>query len=204
MSVTIYGIAASRTMRPLWAALELGIDFEHVPVATGPVGSRKPEFQSLNPNGKIPALKDGDLVLFESMAIDWYLVRRYDNGKGLAPRDLREEALALQWTLWAVTEVEKPVLDWAFNAFVWPEEKRDPKIAEASMAAMQAPLQVLEAALAGRQWLVGERFTIADLNVAATLYRLLKADLPHVPNVQNWLHRCLERPAALAMRKMRE
>ncbi|MGE0151469.1 MAG: glutathione S-transferase family protein [Reyranellaceae bacterium] len=204
MSVTIYGIAASRTMRPLWAALELGIDFEHVPTGVGPAGSRKPEFQSVNPNGKVPALKDGDLALFESMAIDWYLVRKYDNGKGLAPRDLEEEALALQWTLWAMTEVEKPVIDWAFNAFVWPAEKRDPKIAEACMAAIQAPLKVLDAALAGKNFLIGERFTVADLNVAATLYRLLKADLGHVPNVQSWLHRCFERPAALAMRKMRE
>lgn len=204
MSVTIYGIAASRTMRPLWAALELGIAFEHVPVATGPDGSRRPEFQPVNPNGKVPALKDGDFLLFESMAIDWYLVRKYDEGRGLAPRSVPEEALALQWTLWAVTEMERPVIDWAFNAFVWPQEKRDPKIADACMAAIQAPLKVLDAALAGRQWLVGERFTVADLNVAATLYRLLQADLAHVPHVREWLHRCLTRPAALAMRKMRE
>lgn len=204
MSVTIYGVAASRTMRPLWAALELGIDFKHEPVGFGETGCRNPEFRAVNPNGKIPALQDGDFLLFESMAIDWYLVRKYDNGKGLAPRDLEEEARALQWTLWAITEVEKPVIDWAFNAFVWPQEKRDPKIAEACMAAIQAPLKVLDTALAGKQWLVGGRFTIADLNVAATLYRLLQADLAHVPNVQSWLQRCLTRPAALAMRKMRE
>jgi glutathione S-transferase len=204
MTTTIYGVAASRTMRPLWAALELGIDFEHVATPFGEEGSRKPEFLSVNPNGKVPALKDGDFQLFESMAIDWYLVRKYDNGKGLAPRDVKEEALTLQWTLWALTELERPVLDWAFNAIVWPEGKRDPKIAEAAMASIQAPLKILDRALAGKQYLVGERFTLADLNVAAVMYRLLQADLSHVPNVQSWLHRCLERPAALAMRKMRE
>lgn len=204
MSVTIYGIAASRTMRPLWAALELGIDFKHEPVAFGEAGSRKAEFLALNPNGKIPALKDGDLVLFESMAIDWYLARKYDNGKGLAPRTLEEEAAILQWTFWAMTEVEKQIIEWAFNAFVWPAEKRSPKVAEAAMASIQAPLKVLDQALAGKEWLVGGRFTLADLNVAAVMYRLLQADLSHVPNVQIWLRRCLERPAALAMRKMRE
>jgi glutathione S-transferase len=204
MSVTIYGVAASRTMRPLWMALELGIDFEHVPTAFGEAGSRKPEFMSVNPNGRIPALRDGDFRLFESMAIDWYLAHKFDNGKGLAPRDLKEEALTLQWTLWAVTEVEKQVIEWAFNAFVWPAEKRDAKVAEACMASIQAPLKVLDQALAGKQWLVGDRFTVADLNVAATLYRLLTIDLAHVPNVKSWLHRCFERPAALAMRKMRE
>jgi len=204
MTVTIYGIAASRTMRPLWMALELGIDFKHEPVAFGEAGSRKPEFMSINPNGKIPALKDGDFQMFESMAIDWYLARKFDNGKGLAPRDVKEEALTLQWTLWAMTELERPVLDWAFNAIVWPAEKRDAKVAEAAMASIQAPLKVLDQALAGKQWLVGNRFTVADLNVAAVLYRLLNVDLGHVPNVQSWLHRCFERPAALAMRKMRE
>jgi glutathione S-transferase len=204
MSVTIYGIAASRTMRPLWMALELGIDFEHVPTPSGEAGSRKPEFKSVNPNGKIPALRDGDFLLFESMAIDWYLVRKYDNGKGLAPRAVEEEALILQWTFWAMSELEKQIIEWAFNAFVWPAEKRSAKVAEAAMASIQAPLKVLDQALAGKQWLVGERFTLADLNVAAVCYRLLQADLGHVPNVQSWLRRCLERPAALAMRKMRE
>jgi glutathione S-transferase len=204
MSVTIYGVAASRTMRPLWAALELGIDFKHEPVAFGEAGSRKPEFRSVNPNGKIPALRDGDLLLFESMAIDWYLVRKYDDGKGLAPRTPEEEALILQWTFWSMSELEKQIIEWAFNAFVWPAEKRSPKVAEAAMASIQAPLQVLDQALAGKDWLVGERFTLADLNVAAVCYRLLQADLSHVPRVQEWLRRCLERPAALAMRKMRE
>jgi glutathione S-transferase len=204
MSVTIYGVAASRTMRPLWAALELGIDFKHEPVAFGEAGSRKPEFRSVNPNGKIPALRDGDLLLFESMAIDWYLVRKFDNGKGLAPRTPEEEALILQWTFWSVSELEKQIIEWAFNAFVWPAEKRNAKVAEAAMASIQAPLQVLDRALDGKDWLVGERFTLADLNVAAVCYRLLQADLSHVPKVQEWLRRCLERPAALAMRKMRE
>ena len=83
-------------------------------------------------------------------------------------------------------------------------EKRDAKVAEACMESIQAPLKVLDQALAGKQFLVGDRFTVADLNVAATLYRLLTVDLAHVPNVKTWLHRCFERPAALAMRKMRE
>lgn len=204
MTVTIYGIAASRTMRPLWAALELGIDFKHEPVAFGETGSRKPDFLAINPNGKIPALKDGELVVFESMAIDWYLARKYDNGKGLAPRTAEEEAMILQWTFWAMTEVEKQIIEWAFNAFVWPAEKRSAKVADAAMTSIQAPLKVLDRGLAGKEWLVGERFTLADLNVAAVMYRLLQADLSHVPNVQAWLRRCLERPAALAMRKMRE
>jgi len=204
MTVTIYGIAASRTMRPLWAALELGIEFKHEPVAFGEAGSHKSEFRSINPNGKIPALRDGELVLFESMAIDWYLARKFDNGKGLAPRDLKEEALIQQWSFWVMTELEKPVIEWALNAFVWPEGKRDAKVAETVMAAMQAPLKVLDQALAGKRHLVGDRFTLADLNVAAVMYRLLQADLAHLPNLRGWLHDCFERPAALAMRKMRE
>ena len=69
MSLTIYGIAASRAVRPLWAAAELGLSFEHVETPYQGGATRTPEFLALNPNGRIPTLVDGDLVLFEAAAM---------------------------------------------------------------------------------------------------------------------------------------
>lgn len=204
MSVKIYGIAASRAFRPIWMAQELGIAHEIVPVDRSAGANRTPEFLKINPNGAIPALIDGDFVLWESMAIDFYLAKKYDNGKGLAPRTPEEEALALQWTLFAVNTLEQPVIDWALNAFVLAADKRDAKVADAAVAKMQAPLQVLDGALKGKQWLIGDRFTVADLNVAAATYRLLQMELTKFPAVDAWLDRCFNRPAALAARKLRE
>jgi glutathione S-transferase len=202
--VKIYGVPPTRTFRPIWVAHELGIEHEIVSIDRSTGQNRTPEFLKLNPNGAIPVLVDGDFVLWESMAIDFYLAKKYDNGKGLAPRDLKEEALALQWTLFAVNTLEQPVIDWALNAFVLPQDKRDAKVADAAAAKMQAPLKVLDGALQGKQWLVGNRFTVADLNVAAAAYRLLQMDLAKFPAVDAWLDRCFTRPAALSARKLRE
>ena len=94
MGLTIYGIAASRAVRPLWAATELGLAFEHVPTPYQKGGTRTPEFLALNPNGHIPVLVDrrpeGEVVLWESMACTLYLARHH--GKGMAatwPRPIR-------------------------------------------------------------------------------------------------------------------
>jgi len=204
MTVKIYGVPATRTFRPIWMAHELGIAHEIVPIDRAAGANRTPEFLKLNPNGAMPVVVDGDFVLWESMAIDFYLVKKYDAGKGIAPRSLEEEALALQWTLFAVNTLEQPAIDWALNAFVLPADKRDAKVAEAASAKMQAPLKVLDGALQGKQFLVGDRFTVADLNVAAAIYRLLQMDLAKYPAVDAWLDRCYSRPAALSARKLRE
>lgn len=204
MTVTIYGVPASRAFRPIWMAHELGLAYDNVPIAFSGGANKTPDYLAINPAGKVPSLRDGDFVLWESMAIDFYLARKYDNGIGIAPRGLEEEALALQWTLFATNHLEQPVIDWAFNAMVLPPAKRDAQVAAAAVEKMQAPLKVLDGALGGRQWLVGDRFTVADLNVAAALYRLLWMELPQVPAVDAWLDRCLTRPAALAARKLRE
>ena len=79
----LYGISRSRAMRPLWMLEELGLPYEQVKVCFAG-DTRKPEFLRINPNGHIPVLQDGDLVLWESMAINLYLARRYD--KGLWPK----------------------------------------------------------------------------------------------------------------------
>jgi glutathione S-transferase len=117
---------------------------------------------------------------------------------------VEEEALVLQSTLFATNHLEQAVIDWALNDFVLPPDKRDAKVAAAAAEKLQAPLKLLNDTLAQRPWLLGDRFTVADLNVAAALYRLLQMDLAHLPVLDAWLDRCLTRPAALAARKLRE
>src|SRR5438067_12198896 len=86
----IYGIAASRAFRTLWMALELGLDYEQVQVGFGEDGVKSAAFLAINPNGRVPAIKDGDFVLWESMAINLYLAKKH--GHGLYPGDLQGEA----------------------------------------------------------------------------------------------------------------
>src|SRR6187401_142709 len=104
----VYGTPMSRAARTLWMCRELGLDFENVPVHFADGSSKTPEYLAINPNGRIPAIQDGDFTLYESMAINLYLARRHPGP--LMPTTLEDEALAWQWSFWVMTEVEKPLV----------------------------------------------------------------------------------------------
>jgi len=191
--LTIYGVAPSRAARVLWLANELGLDYEHVP--TGMAESKTPEYLAINPNGKIPTIRDGDVTLWESMAINLYLAQKH--GGPLAPASAVEAGLAYQWSFWVITEVEGHLLAALMHTVLLPEDQRRADKAEAAMAALAEPLAVLEQSLAGRDWLIADRFTVADLNVAAVLAwgKILRFDFAAYPQVKTWLEHCLGRPA---------
>src|SRR5437660_5732496 len=198
----IYGIARTRAFRALWIAEELGLDYEHVRLEIGTAGARQPAYLALNPNGRLPAIDDDGFVLWESLAITLYLAKKHDLGR-LYPATPEGEARTWQWTLWAANEVERAVNIWSLHALRLPPAERDAaKLADA-LAVLAPPFRVLDATLADRAHLLGADFTIADLNVAAVISRAREMDLSATPHLSAWLARCLERPAALAARKLR-
>lgn len=201
MSLTIYGMPASRTFRVLWAAEETGLPYTNVPLSfLGPEIKEAP-YLAINPNGTIPALTDDGFSLFESLAINLYLARKA--GK-LLPTDLEGEAKVLQWTLWAATEAEPLIGAWSYHTIFLSPEQRRPEIAADAAAKLPRRLAVLEGALAERDYLLGGEFTIADLNVAAVLFRAPLFGLDAYPRVKAWHARCLARPAAVAAIALRE
>jgi len=172
--LTIYGVYRSRASRNIWLANELGLAFRHVPViqvyrlsdpsASGaPLHTRSPEFLKVNPNGHIPSIDDDGLVLHESLAINLYLTRKA--GGPLAAANVKEEGQMAMWSLWAVTEVEGRALAVMQNRVAKLAAESDARLADAMVAELRAPFAVLDAAL-GDGYLVGKRFTVADVNVA--------------------------------------
>jgi glutathione S-transferase len=199
MTLRIYGIAASRAIRNLWMAEELGLAYEHVPIhfrddPDGPLGKNDPAFRRANPLGRVPAIDDDGFALSESMAINLYLARKH--GGGLWPATVEGEGLAYQWSFFAITEIEGPLGEWATHSFVFPEDKRDPAKASAALEKLQKPMAVVDAALARSRYLTGEAFTVADLNLAAAMFRARRMDHPARPNLARWLAECFARPAA--------
>ncbi len=192
--IKLYGTSMSRAGRCLWALEELGLKFEHVPV--GFSETRKPEYLKINPNGHIPALDDGGTVLWESMAINLYLVEKYGKPP-LWPATVEGHAAAYQWSFWGMTEVEPLLITMLMNRMMLPKEQRNEQAAVTAAEALKAPLAVLDAHLKGRDYVLGHDFTVADLNVASimTLVPMLRIDLSAVPAAQAWLTRCLGRPA---------
>jgi glutathione S-transferase len=202
-ALRIYGIARTRAFRALWIADELGLDYEHVPVEIGQAGARQPDYLAINPNGRLPAIDDGGFVLWESLAITLYLAKKHSTGR-LYPATLEGEAKAWQWSLWAVQEVDRGCNIWSLHAVRLPPAERDPQRVAEALKVLEGPFRVLDGALADRPYLLGDDFTVADLNVAAVVSRAIDMDLSATPRLGAWLRRCLDRPAALKPRRMRQ
>lgn len=202
MAITLYGIAQSRAFRTLWMLEELGLPYEHVQIGFEDRKVVDPRLHAVNPNRKVPVLDDDGTILFESLAINLYLAEKH--GGPLKWSNAIEAGRCYQWTLWAATEIEPPSQAWGSARFSAPE-LRDPETIATAAAGMHGALSVLDGALTGRYFLAAERFTVADLNVASVLYRLIFfEDLHRYSQVKAWMDRCWDRPAAKRCRKMRE
>ncbi|HEY3912452.1 MAG TPA: glutathione S-transferase family protein [Stellaceae bacterium] len=204
MALRIYGVARSRAFRTLWMAGELGLDYQHIKLDFADGSTRRPDYLAINPNGHVPAIDDDGFRLWESMAINPYLAKKHGSGAGgLYPHGLEGEARAWQWSFWGMTEIERPALAALLNR-IGPEDQRDAAAADAGERALAAPLKVLDAAVAATPYLLGDRFTVADLNVAAILAwaRQARVSFAAVPHAEAWLKRCHDRPAAQAARQL--
>ena len=198
--IKIFGSTRSRASRCIWAAEEAGIAYELVAVPE----TRAPDYLKINPNGHVPTMQDGDVTLVESLAINLYLAKKH--GGPLAPANVAEDGAMSMWSLWAATEVEPHAINVLYHRVVNREGPMDPKIANAAVEALKAPFAVLDRTLAKNGWLVGGRFTVADIN-AAEIVRYAQA-APELfdasPKVRAWLAACQARPAFRKMWETRE
>jgi glutathione S-transferase len=200
--IRVYGSPITRAQRTMWMLEELELPYEQIPAGVpsklGELASRE-EIVALNPSGKVPVLVDGDLVLTESYAINLYLAKHYESA--LTPRNETEWAKVWQWTLWMATEIENDlqrVLVPRRSGFLDQLSEAQRKEDELLMWGLRDRLKTLDRAVASADWLVGGRFTVADLNVASMLALAEPSgvDLGKTPSARAWLARCLARPAA--------
>jgi glutathione S-transferase len=213
--LTIYGVYRSRASRNYWMAEELGIDFKSVPVVQArrldnplakdaPINTLSPEFVAINPMGLIPAIRDGDFAMHESLAINLYLARKH--GGPLGGRTVEEDGALVMWTTFAATTLEPHTIKVVQTYDNGEEGSEAGKAAIAvPCRSLKRPLDVLDAHLDGRDFLVGDRFTVADLNLAEVLRyaQTEKALFDRRPNLKAWIERCQSRPAYKAMQATR-
>lgn len=197
MTIKIYGNIRSRANRCLWLLEEIGAEYENIAFEFGSGENKSPEYLKLNPSGKVPTMVDDGLVLFESIAINLYLAKTYGKDP-IWLSDPKQQALILQWSFWAVAELEPSVVTMAVEKVFKPEPARDLAKANDAEEIVKQSLPVLEQALKnGQGVLVGDRFSVADLNVAAVLtgLKLCQFDFGSWPETQAWLDAALSRPA---------
>jgi glutathione S-transferase len=191
----LFGNPRSRAMRCLWMLEEIGRPYQLIEKSTRADDLQSAEYRQLNPNARIPTLVDGDLVLWESMAINLYLAQKYEGPMHCAsPEGL---GLAAQWSFWAMLEMEALLLDLLQHRAMLPEFARDASYAERDELLLKKPLGVLNDAFARRDYLAGNSFTVADLNVAGILVwgKMGRLNLSDHAAVTRWFGACLARPA---------
>ena len=194
--ITLYGIEWSRAKYVLFTLAELGLDFQHVRINPFEEEKHTPEYLQLNPLAQVPTLVDGDLVLTEAMAINFYLSRKFGAEKLWVNR-LEDEAQLYKWTFFAVTQMETACVDLILHRKVLDEKDRSSDIIQLAEKKLMKPLEVLNAYLAGKDFLVANQFTVADINMAGVLSYALGGEFDFSPykNVARYLDAILSRPA---------
>ena len=169
MTIQVYGGKDTRAIRVYWMLEELGVPYNCNPINFSEGQHRSPEFLAINPAGKVPALQDGEVVLFESAAILTYLAEKYED-KGLIPaKGTPERGLFFQWMFYSMAELEQPLWTDAKHKFALPPNLRVPAIREVTPFEWKRATKVVAQSLEGKEFLVGDRFTAADIMIGQTL-----------------------------------
>ena len=181
----------------IWTAQELGLDFERHEAGGVHGVVKTPAYMALNPNSQVPVLQDGDYVLWESNVVTRYLCAKHSIDK-LYPNDLQERFDAERWMEWQQTAVNPASRNGFWHLIRLPAAERDPAVIAQSNAAVELLMTMLDAHLATRRFMVGERFTMADIPLGCEVHRWLA--LPQArtqrPHIERWFASLLARPAA--------
>lgn len=197
MSLTLYHSAQSRSVRPRWLLEEIGAPYDLVRLNLQTGEHKTPEYLKKNPNGTVPTLVDGDVVLFESGAICQYLADKFPEKRLAPPVGTPARGLYYQWIHYAMSGLEPPTVTLFLHTIMKPEGERIPKLVDEARPQLTAALRVVEQALAGRTFLLGNQFTAADVMVGSTIgwAQMMGIVGNDLPGVAAYVARLGERPA---------
>ena len=188
---------ASNVLPVMWTIGELEIPHVRQNVGGSFGGTRAPDYLAINPNGRIPTIRDGAIVLWESNAIVRYLCRRYDKSGLLLPQVEEEYALADQWMDWYKTTLYPAYIDLIWAIIRTEPAVRDHRRIAELRSATEDSLVILDNHLGRTGFVVGKSLTMADVPFGALVYRYLnlEIDRPAFPHIDSWYRRLSERPA---------
>lgn len=178
----------------LWLLEEINQPFKLMELDLQKIEHKSDEFLALNPNGKIPCIDDDGFILWESVAICYYLARKYK--PELLGKNLEESALIDQWIQWTAAELQPPIADIFINATKPPEQKQPLHIQYSKYRIMQQTI-LLDKELKNKKFIVGDKFTLADLILCsyAQIHSILHTDLSVYPNFNKWYNGVINYPS---------
>jgi glutathione S-transferase len=186
---------SSNVQKVLWCCAELGIEHERVDLGGPFGGNQDPEYLALNPNGLVPTIKDGDLILWESNTICRYLATTR-HGERLYPTAPAARALVERWMDWQLSTIAPPMGTLLFGLIRTKPEQRDHAVIEAARRKALAAWTIVEDALESRPHLAGSELSLAEITLGTLVYRwhAFPIERPLLNNVKAWYQRMRERP----------
>lgn len=188
---------ASNVLPVMWTIGELGIDCIRHDVGGSFGGTGTSKYLKMNPNGRIPTIRDGSFILWESNAIVRYLCRRYDKTGHLLPQTVEDCAIADQWMDWHKTTLYPPCID-----LIWSIVRTEPAVRDFGKirrlrSKTEEALAILDNHLGNSSHVLGNSLSMADIPLGALYhrYRKLEIDRPGFERIDTWYRRLCQRPA---------
>ena len=193
----IWGRASSSNVQKvLWCCTELDLPFERIDVGGPFGGNRDPQYLRLNPNGLVPTVQDGDLIMWESNTICRYLASTHTHGERIYPRDPAARTHVERWMDWQLAVVGAPMGQLLFGLVRSTPETRDAGAIEAARRRALAAWSIIDDELDGRSYLGGDELTLAEIVLGTQIYRwfAFPIERPELPNLRRWYERMHQRP----------
>jgi len=186
----------SRSLRPLWCLEEMGLDYE-LEIMPFPPRFEREGYLDINPLGTVPAFTDGGITLTESTGICQYLVQKYGPTPLAVTPNEPEYGDFLNWLYRSDATFTFPLALILRYTKLEPEERMNPQVVEDYTIWFFSRIRAVEAALDGKEFLVADRFTIADIAVGYALHFGMRLGLSerYKPNTARYLQALLQRPA---------
>ena len=208
--IRLWGRISSLNVRKaVWAAQELGLDFQRTDAGAAFGVTTTPAYLQKNPNALVPLLEDGDFVLWESNAIVRYLCAQYGQALGLYPTDLPARFDAERWMDWQQTTFNRAGGPAFLQLVRTAPEARNAELVRQSVATTEPLLVILDAHLRDRAYLGGDTFGMADIPLGCEMHRwwgmpshlfeavgVARQELQTYTHVQRWFGQLQQRPAA--------
>lgn len=195
----IFHAPNTRGFRLIWLCEELGIDYKVTPVDMAPSFRSSDEWRALNPTGKVPVMREGDLVMYESCAMVQYALTKFGNGRLEPAPGTPEHAIYLQWCWFSEATFARPIGEIVNHGRAFGDDAQT-KITDEMAGRADVCAAALEGALDGQEYLMGE-FTAADIMMgySVMLYARIRPEL--TPNLASYWERLQARASFQATKR---
>ncbi|MCZ6503783.1 MAG: glutathione S-transferase family protein [Gammaproteobacteria bacterium] len=195
MAIQIFHVKGTRSVRVIWLCEELSVPYEIVPIDFSADYRNSDEWRAMSPTGKVPAMTDGGMTMFESGAMVQYILEKHGQGRLQPEPGTADRAIFLQWCWFAEATLARPLGDMVHHLFLKPEAERLPEMVVDGEKRARVCLEAVNSALQDQDYLLPE-YTAADIMMGYSLLLAARVEVldNEYPLVQAYFEKLQARP----------